>query len=518
MIRKTLSTRLRARVFGFPVLLSLCLSCKAPEAPSAQAAGGQEPETPLPLSAFDTAIPEPIRELVGRPFTGDLDEMEARRMIRVGVPYNRTHYFIDQGTQRGLTVAFLREFENQLNTARKTRNFRIHVVIVPLARDMLLPALIDGHLDAVAAQKTITPERLEVVDFSVPLRRNVSEIVVTGPSSPSIGSAEDLSGQEVFVRRSSSYFQSLRDLNARLEKAGRPPVTIREAPENLEDDDLLEMVNAGMVDATVVDDYLARFWAQIFTDLQLHQNATLRTGAELGVAFRKNSPKLAAETNRFITQHRIGTTFGNIIDRRYLQSTQAVTRATSGADLQRFLSMRELFRKRSDEYKLDYLLMMAQGYRESRLNQSVRSPVGAIGVMQIMPATGTALGVGDIRQLEPNIHGGIRYVRRLMDDYLGNEPLDELNRGLFAMASYNAGPTRIRQLRREAERRGLDPNVWFGNVEIIASERIGRETVSYVSMVYKYYIAFRLAEEMQQSRIEQRLKLKEAQRPGSPRP
>lgn len=508
----------RLGVVGSALWLSLSMSCTAPPAPGARASSGQGSESPLPLSAFETAIPEPLRELVSRPFTGDLDEMEARRMIRVGVPYNRTHYFIDQGTQRGMTVAFLREFETALNTARKTRNFRIHVVIVPLPRDMLLPALIDGHLDAVAAQKTITPERLEIVDFSVPIRRNVSEIVVTGPGSPPIESAEDLSGQEVFVRRSSSYFQSLTDLNARLVAAGRPPVTIREAPENLEDDDLLEMVNAGMVDATVVDDYLARFWVQIFTDLQLHETVTLRTGGELAVAFRKNSPKLAAEANAFITQHRIGTTFGNVIDRRYLQSTQAVTRATSGPALQRFLSLQELFRKRAAEYDLDYLLMMAQGYRESRLDHSVRSPVGAIGVMQIMPATGAALGVGDIRQLEPNVHGGIRYVRQLMDDYLGNEPLDELNRGLFAMASYNAGPTRIRQLRREAERRGLDPNVWFGNVEIIAAERIGRETVSYVSMVHKYYIAFRLAAEMQQSRIEQRLKLEDAQRPGSPRP
>jgi membrane-bound lytic murein transglycosylase MltF len=516
MVRHARSAGL-GRALGLPCLLTLCLSCAGPDGQRAEASPSQAGD-PLPPSAFETAIPEALRELVSQPFTGDLDEMEARRMIRVGVAYNRTHYFIDQGTQRGLTVAFLREFENDLNTARRTRNMRIHVVIIPLPRDLLIPALIDGHLDAVAAQKTITPERLEVVDFSAPLRRNISEIVVTGPGSPAIASAEDLSGKEVFVRRSSSYFQSLTDLNARLAKDGRPPAMIRLAPENLEDDDLLEMVNAGMIDATVVDDYLARFWVQIFTDLRLHENATLRQGAELAVAFRKNSPKLAAEANAFIARNRIGTTFGNIIDRRYLRSTQAVQRATSGGDLARFLSLQELFRKRSAEYDLDYLLMMAQGYRESRLDQSVRSPVGAIGVMQIMPATGASLGVGDIRQLEPNVHGGIRYVRRLIDDYLGNEPFSELDRGLFAMASYNAGPTRIRQLRREAERRGLDPNVWFGNVEIIASERIGRETVSYVSMVYKYYIAFRLAAEMEQSRIEQRLKLEEARRPGSPRP
>jgi membrane-bound lytic murein transglycosylase MltF len=360
----------------------------------------------------------------------------------------------------------------------------------------------------VAAQKTITTERQALVDFSIPLRRNVREIVVTGPGALPVQTATNLSGREVFVRRSSSYYESLRALNAQLHREGRVPVTILEAPENLEDDDLLEMVNAGLVGITVVDDFLARFWRQIFTDMTLHETAVLRAGGDIAVAFRKDSPKLAAAANDFIGRHRIGTTFGNVIDRRYLQSVQAVTRATTGADIERFLSMRELFRTYGEQYGLDYLLMMAQGYRESRLNQDVVSRAGAIGVMQILPATGRALGVGDIRQLEPNIHGGIRYVRKLIDDYLSGEPMDELNKGLFAFASYNAGPTRIRRFRREAEQRHLNPNVWFGNVERIAAERIGRETVSYVSNIYKYYIAYRLIAEEQQRRDDQKLKLK----------
>ena len=115
--------------------------------------------------------------------------------------------------------------------------------------------------------------------------------------------------------------------------------------------------------------------------------------------------------------------------------------------------------------------------------------------MQVMPATGQELGVGDIRQLEPNIHAGVKYIRFIVDQYFKDEPMTPLDKGLFAFASYNAGPGRIRQLRREAEKRGLDPNVWFGNVEQIASERIGRETVTYVSNIYKYYVAYRLVTE-----------------------
>ena len=144
--------------------------------------------------------------------------------------------------------------------------------------------------------------------------------------------------------------------------------------------------------------------------------------------------------------------------------------------------------------------MAAQGYQESRLDQSAKSPVGAIGVMQVMPATGKELNVGDIHQIDPNIHAGVKYVRFMLDKYYGNEPMDALNKGLFTFASYNAGPGRIAQLRRIAKERGLDPNVWFNNVELIASEKIGRETVTYVSNIYKYYLAYQLVVEQMKER------------------
>lgn len=424
-------------------------------------------------------------------------------MIRVGVAYNRTHYFVDQGVQRGVTYAYFKEFERLLNAARRTGNMRIHMVFVPLARDQLLPALVEGRVDIVAAQLTVTPERQALVDFSRPMRRNVSEIVVTAPGIAPLASVEDLSGREIFVRPSSSYHASLRALNTRFEQEGRQPVLIIDAPESLEDDDLLEMVNAGLVEMTVVDDYLAEFWAQVFTDMQLNRDAALRSGGNLAVAFRKNSPQLEAQANEFIRQHAVGTTFGNIINRRYLQSTQFVVPAMASTEREKFEAVQALFGKYSEQYQLDELLLMALGFRESRLNQNARSPVGAIGIMQLTPATGQWLGVGDIRQVEPNIHAGVHYVRYLIDSQIGTDP-DELNRGLLAIASYNAGPTRIRQLRREAERRGLDPDVWFANVEQIVSERIGRETVAHVSHVFKYYLAYRLAADKAARRAQDR--------------
>ncbi len=451
-------------------------------------------DQPLPPLPYESAIPPSVLDLVTRPFLGDFESMAERRMIRAGVAYNRTHFFVEQGVQRGMTHAYLKEFERVVNATRRTRNMRIHVVFVPMARDELLPALVEGRVDIVAAQLTAIPERQALVDFSRPIRRNVSEIVVTAPGTLPLTSVEDLSGREVFVRPSSSYHASLLTLNARFEKEGKQAVLIIAAPESLEDDDLLEMVNAGLVEMTIVDDYLAEFWAQVFTDMVVYRDAVLRTGGNVALAFRKNSPQLEAQANDFIRQHAVGTTFGNIINRRYLQSTRFVVPATASAERAKFDSVQSLFHRYGEQYQLDELLLMALGFRESRLDQTVRSPVGAIGVMQLTPATGQWLGIGDIRQIEPNIHAGVHYLRYLIDSHIGNGP-DELNRGLLAVASYNAGPNRIRQLRREAERRGLDPDVWFANVEQLVSARIGRETVAHVSHVFKYYIAYRLAAE-----------------------
>ena len=348
----------------------------------------------------------------------------------------------------------------------------------------------------------MTPERKEWVDFSAPLWTGVDEIVVTGPGSPPIARVEDLAGQEIFVRLSSSYFQSLWALNLRFGEMGLPPVKVKPAPEQLQDEDLLEMVNAGLVPVVVVDSHKADFWAQILPAIQLHRDVKLREGAEIGWAFRKNSPQLRAAVDAFAKQHGKGTLFGNAKFREYLKNTEYVKNATSQAELVKLLKTIELFQRYADRYDFDWLMLAAQGYQESRLDQNVKSRVGAVGVMQVMPATGKELAVGDIRQIEPNIHAGAKYLRTLIDRYFADAKFDEVNRCLFAFASYNAGPARIAGLRREAERRGLDPNVWFDSVERLAAEKVGQETVRYVANIYKYYVAYQLVVEQQRARDE----------------
>jgi len=489
------------------LLLAAGCSSSSSEAPASSAAASGSPALPKteeeaipPTASPYDALPAEVREVLERPFTGDADQMVKRRLIRAGVVYNRTQYFIDHGVQRGMSYEALRLFEEEINKRLKTGLLKVHVAIVPLSRDQLFPALTQGKVDLIAAALTITPERRKIADFSTPTRTGVSEIVVTTPEITGVTRVEDLSGREVFVRRSSAYYESLQELNASLKSQGKAPVEIKEAPEALEDDDILEMVNAGLIDMTVVDDFVAEFWRQVFTSIKLHNDVAVRTGGEIAVGVRKDNPKMKQAVNTWIKEYGPKTAFGNTIERRYLQSTKYVKSAAAEEERRKLRGLVKLFQTYGSKYDVDYLLMAAQGYQESQLNQEAKSAVGAIGVMQVMPATGKDLAVGDINQVEPNIHAGVKYFRFMMDEFYKDEPMDDVNKGLMTLASYNAGPGRIRQLRRETEKRGLNPNVWFGNVERVVSERIGRETVTYVSNIYKYYIAYRLTLEREAAR------------------
>ncbi|HSD50552.1 MAG TPA: lytic transglycosylase F, partial [Candidatus Methylomirabilis sp.] len=447
------------------LLLAAVAGAQAPAKPPAKAAA--------PSGKTDYALPD----VTANKWTGDLDGMIKRRQIRILVPYSKTFYFVDRGTQRGLAYDVGRLFEEDLNRKRKSKHVRVHVVMVPVARDEIIPALREGRGDVAMANLTITPERLKQVDFSDPTVRNVSEIVVTGPGAEPIASLHDLSGKEVYVRKSSSFYESLQNLNAEFGKAGKAAVKVRLAPEHLEMEDILEMVNAGLVKVTIADEHIAKFWKQIFTKFVLHPEAAIRTGGDIGWMIRKESPQLKAELNAFLAHYPEGSARRNQLLQKYLKSTKYAKEATSKEEIAKFERTIEFFRKYGDRYDMDFLLMMAQGYQESQLNQEAKSPVGAIGVMQVMPATGKDMAVGDITQVESNIHAGVKYMRFMMDQFYANEPMDRLNKGLFTFASYNAGPGRMQQLRKLAAKRGLDPNVWFNNVELIAAEKIGRETV-----------------------------------------
>jgi len=488
----------RARGLGLLVATVLLGACGKETAPSPEAPAASAPE---PEAVAEVAIPDTgVAAVALAKWTGDLDGMVERRLVRVLTNYSRTSFFIDGGTPRGLVPDAFKLFEDDLNKRLANKHLRVQVVFVPVAHDELVPALLEGRGDIVAAGTLIADWRREQVEFANPTRTGISVIPVTGPGVLPLAGVLDLAGREIYLRPSDAPKRVIERFNAELAAAGRPPVRVRPAPEVLSDEDILEMVAAGLVPMTLVEDYIAEFWKQIFPDLALHPAAAVRTDAAAGMMVRKGNPQLLAELNAFLARYPEGSLTRNVLLQKYLKGVKYAKPATSDANLKRLREVVDLMRKYGDQYELDYLLMAAQGYQESGLDHGRRSAVGAVGVMQVMPKTGAELKVGDIRQLEPNIHAGVKYMRFMIDRYYADEPMDTLNKGLFAFASYNAGPARIRQLREKAAARGLDPNKWFNNVEIVAAESIGRETVQYVANIYKYYLAYQMAVEQMNER------------------
>ena len=487
------------------------------------ACGSPEPEptsAPPPAPAEPAAGAAPIADVPSPApagtWTGDLNSMTERRVVRMLVINSKTSYFLDNAQQRGATYDMGMELEKWLNRGNKDRARPIRVVFIPTSRARLLSDLTEGRGDIAAAGLAITPERQALVSFAKPFADDVSEILVTSAEAPVPATIEDLSGQSVYVRRSSSYYASLESLNSKLAALGKPPVRIVLADENLEDEDILEMMNAGLIDTTVVDSYLATFWQQIFTNLRPHPELVLRSRSEIAWAMRKESPKLKATLDGFVAKNRVGTTMGNMILRRYLQNTKWARNATSATEMKRFDELSKYFKKYATQYNFEWLLLVAQGYQESGLDQTTRSPVGAIGVMQVMPTTAKDRNVNipNIHLVEPNIHAGAKYMRFLVDQYFDEPGIDKLNRHLFAFAAYNGGPNRIARLRREAKAQGFDPDKWFNNVELLAAQQIGRETVQYVSNIYKYYIAYRLVLDRAQERNEAKANVSAARAPA----
>ena len=449
----------------------------------------------LPARAAQLSDPKlPTMDLVNKPWKGDLDQLMKRRAIRVLVTYNKTNYFFDGAHSRGVTVEVFEKYAKEINERYKKGHLKAHMIYIPVSRDQLIPYLVQGKGDIVAANMTITSKRAKQADFTDAVVSGVKELVVTSPKGPRLKNLEDLSGKQVLVRKSSSYYQSLKKLNAQFKNKKLAPVKIILASEDLETEDILELVNSNMFGITIADDYLANFWKKIFKGLRVHQDLQVRSGAKIAWMVRKGSKQLKASLNRFIKNHRQGTLFGNVVLKRYFEDTKFVRDAFTPEHMKRFNSTVDFFRKYAKRYSFDYLMITALAYQESKLDQNLRSQVGAVGVMQVLPSTakGPAVNISQIHKLEANIHAGTKYLRHIYDTYFKNiKNMSQEDKVLLTFASYNAGPTKISGLRKRTEKMGLNPNKWFGNVEVAAAKAIGRETVQYVSNIFKYYFAYR---------------------------
>jgi len=431
---------------------------------------------------------------------GDLDGMMKRHQIRVLVIPSRSGFFYDKGQPHGVYYEAFDEFQRFVNTKYGSGNLKISVTYLPVRIEQLEQALLQGVGDVIGFPVIVTPEREQVALFTTPIHPNVKQVIVTGPKSSQIATLEDLSGKEVYVNPLTVYYESLQRLSESLQKAGKSPILVKAADPNLNDEDMLEMVNAGLIPATVTINVRADFWAQIFPHLTVHHDIVVKEEGQLAWATRKDSPQLRELLNEFIKGHAVGTSFGNTLARRYTQSTKWVRDSTSTEEMAKFQAYVRYFQKYAAEYNFDYLMLVAQGYQESLLDQSRRNPSGAVGIMQVIPKNAAAppINISNVDVAQYNIEAGAKMLRNIADTYFNDPKLDALNKTLMVFASYNAGPNRIARLRKQASMEGLDPNQWFGSVELVVAKDIGQETVQYVSNIYKYYVAYKLT--LEQSR------------------
>ena len=425
--------------------------------------------------------------------TDDLNAMVKRRNIRALVFYSRSGFFYVNGRPQGIYYEALRAFEQSINQKLHTGKQPVQVTFIPVRPDQAEKALTQGVGDLIAYGLTVTPERQQRVAFSVPIATDIKQIVVTGKNFGPVSSLQDLGGKKIFVNPLTTYSANLVKVNESLRKQGKPPILIESADKNLLDEDLLEMVNAGIIPATVTITDRARLWSSVLPDIEPQPNLVIADAGTLAFAMRKNNPKLKEVVDEFVKTHMAGTSFGNTLMRRYLQNTKWITNPTTKAQLDAFNQTVAFFKKYASEYDLDYLLVVAQGYQESMLNQAARNG-GAVGIMQVKPAIAAAapISIPDVTTAENNIHAGIKVLNTISDTYFNDPQIDPMNRLLFTFAAYNAGPTRIAALRKKARAQGLDPNKWFGNVELLVSQSVGQVTVQYVSNIYKYYVAYKL--------------------------
>lgn len=432
--------------------------------------------------------------------TGDLDEMVKERNIRALVEINPISFFYSQGKPQGITYEALRELEKVVNEKFKTGKLKVTITFIPLRPDELGQALLQGVGDMIAQGVIVTPERQEKYGFTAPLQQNVNQVIVTGSELANANSFDDLVGKDIYVNPLMVAYDNLKRISDERVKQGKAPLSIKAADKNLLDDDLIEMVNAGLFPATAALENKSNLWAQVLPNLKVHPQMAVTTGGQLAWVLRKNNPQLKALLDDFISTHGLGTSFGNTLLRRYLQNTKWIKNSTSSEEMKKYAALVEYFKTYSAEYNFDYLMIAAQAYQESLLDQSRRNPSGAVGIMQVIPKNAAAapINVPNVSTADKNILAGVRMLSNIEKTYFDDPAIDQVNKTLFTFASYNAGPNRIVRLRKKAAEDGLDPNKWFGNVELEVAKDVGQETVTYVSNIYKYYIAYKLAAERNQ--------------------
>jgi membrane-bound lytic murein transglycosylase MltF len=467
--------------------LALGLMGGAASAWASQAASSETSPQPVPVKRAEATQP-------AAPAT-----VGSSRVIRILVPYSRTLFFYDKSREMGILHEMGVSLEKWANDqARSAKDGKgVKVVFVPVPEDRLISDLRAGLGDVAAGGMTMpSGDGGADLDLNELIAADSGAALVFRKRGDAVSTLESLSGRRVVIHGSSPSYPQLKALSDRLVEEGRRPIRLYTVPEGLQDEDLVQMVDAGLVSVAVVDRYVAAFWSQILKGIQVDSGLLSRGGSEFAWAVRKDDPKLKQLIDGFMTRYRDAAPAGEKALKKYLGDPVFVANATARDEMAKFHKALDMFKKYGAEYDFDHLMIMALGYQESRLNQKARNPHGPVGMMQMTPSTASTSAVG-IKGIEKdagkNVEAAAKYLRYIADSYLDDPGIDRMNRTLMAFVGYNAGPRNLQLVRDAAEESGLDPNVWFQNVELAAARKLGRKTVDYISNIYKYYAAYRMA-------------------------
>lgn len=439
--------------------------------------GAQAPDAPVvvDLDARET-----------RPFKGDLPGIRERELLRVLVTPGRSDFFAAEGRLRGFEYELFRELSEELERERRPGTPPMQIAFVPMPAEDLIPALLAGHGDVIASSMTVTEARSAQVAFTAPYMTGVREVLVSHAGSEAPASWEDLAGERVHVSAGTSFTPGLEARSAALVARGLEALEVVETGRGLDLEDMLELVHSGALRYTVCDRHLADHWADLLDGIRVHEDLHLNADAQIAWAVRPDAPELKALLDDFAARNRKGTLIGNVLFNRYYRSTRWIANPLRLAETERLTSILEPLQAQAEAFGFEWQLIAAQAYQESGLDPAARSRSGALGLMQLLPSTGADMGATDLLDPEQNLEAGCRYMAWLREHFVNDPDLDEDVRVDFCLAAYNAGPSRVRRWRQAAVERGLDPDRWFGSVELLALEDVGLQPVHYVGNISKY--------------------------------
>lgn len=417
----------------------------------------------------------------------DLAEVRRSGVLRVLVNQSRNSSGEVKGEAIGVESVRLRAFEQFLN--RGSKGPPITLKLIPKAKDQLLGALQRGEGDLVAPGELLPQGATRQISRSRAVVPQVAMVLVSRQGGVRYKNYQQLSGRSVALSAGSAAGSALEEINRGLMQAGRAPIAVEWVDPTLAVEDVLEMVQAGVYPATVVERTIAERWAKVLPKLRIEPQLTLGDSADMHWFTRKDASMLRASVDRFLQNY----SAPDDQDAAFVRVYRRLYRVQYPLDRigrQRLEKVRPTLQRHAQQQDIDWLNLAALAFKESTLNPAARGASGATGLMQVTPATARSMGVSDIGRLDNNVLASAKYLTSIRRTFFASPRLNERERMAFVLAAYNLGPQRVQSLRAEARRRGLNPDQWFFQVERVAMSTMGMGVVSYVNAVNKYYLAY----------------------------